>query len=34
MYTQVMYVFERLPALVEAKPEFAKVAPCSTNWPS
>ena len=30
MYTQVMYVFERVPALVKAKPELAKVAPYST----
>ena len=30
MYTQVMYVLERVPALVEEKPELAKVAPFST----
>lgn len=30
IYTQVMYVLERVPALVEAKPELAKVAPYST----
>jgi phosphoglycolate phosphatase-like HAD superfamily hydrolase len=30
MYTQVMYVLERVPALVKAKPELAKVAPFST----
>ena len=30
MYTQVMYVLERVPALVQAKPELAKVAPYST----
>lgn len=30
MYTQVMYVLERVPALVKAKPELAKVAPYST----
>src|SRR4029453_11842606 len=27
MYTQVMYCLERVPALVKAKPELAKVAP-------
>jgi phosphoglycolate phosphatase-like HAD superfamily hydrolase len=30
MYTQVMYVLERVPVLVKAKPELAKVAPYST----
>ncbi len=30
MYTQVMYVLERVPALVKAKPGLAKVAPYST----
>lgn len=30
MYTQVMYVLERVSALVKAKPELAKVAPYST----
>jgi phosphoserine phosphatase len=30
MYTQVMYVLERVPAVVKAKPELAKVAPYST----
>jgi len=30
MYTQVMYVLERVPALVKAKPELAKKAPFST----
>src|SRR5213596_3537813 len=30
MYTQVMYCLERVPALVKAKPELAKVAPFST----
>jgi phosphoglycolate phosphatase-like HAD superfamily hydrolase len=30
MYTQVMYILERVPALVKAKPELAKVAPFST----
>src|SRR4030095_12128265 len=30
MYTQVMFVLERVPALVKAKPELAKVAPYST----
>ena len=30
IYTQVMYVLERVPALVQAKPELAKVAPYST----
>jgi phosphoglycolate phosphatase-like HAD superfamily hydrolase len=30
MYTQVMYVLERVPAVVKAKPELAKVAPFST----
>jgi phosphoglycolate phosphatase-like HAD superfamily hydrolase len=30
MYTQVMYVLERVPALVKAKPDLAKVAPFST----
>ena len=30
MYTQVMYVLERVPALVKVKPELAKVAPYST----
>jgi phosphoglycolate phosphatase-like HAD superfamily hydrolase len=30
MYSQVMYVLERVPALVKAKPELAKVAPFST----
>ncbi|TLD44261.1 MAG: hypothetical protein FAZ92_03485 [Accumulibacter sp.] len=30
MYTQVMYVLERVPSLVKAKPELAKVAPYST----
>jgi len=30
IYTQVMYVLERVPALVKAKPELAKVAPYST----
>jgi len=29
-YTQVMYCLERVPALVKAKPELAKVAPFST----
>ena len=27
MYSQVMYILERVPALVKAKPELAKVAP-------
>jgi hypothetical protein len=33
MYTQVMYCLERVPALLKAKPELAKVAPsfCSTT---
>ena len=30
IYTQAMYVLERVPALVKAKPELAKVAPYST----
>jgi phosphoserine phosphatase len=30
MYSQVMYGLERVPALVKAKPELAKVAPFST----
>src|SRR5947207_9257746 len=30
MYSQVMYCLERVPALVRAKPELAKVAPFST----
>src|SRR5882757_1221051 len=30
MYTQVMYCLEKVPALVKAKPELAKVAPFST----
>ena len=30
MYSQVMYILERVPALVQAKPELAKVAPFST----
>ena len=30
IYTQVMYVLERVPALVKAKPELGKVAPYST----
>src|SRR6266508_4374023 len=30
MYTQAMYCLERVPALVKAKPELAKVAPFST----
>ena len=30
MYTQVMYILERVPTLVKAKPELAKVAPYST----
>ena len=30
MYTQVMFVLGRVPALVKAKPELAKVAPYST----
>src|SRR5213596_1835244 len=30
MYTQVMYCLERVPALVKARPELAKVAPFST----
>ena len=30
MYTQVMYVLERVPAVVKAKPELAKAAPFST----
>jgi phosphoserine phosphatase len=30
MYTQVMYILERVPALVKAKPELANVAPYST----
>jgi phosphoglycolate phosphatase-like HAD superfamily hydrolase len=30
MYTQVMYVLERVPVLVKAKPELAKIAPYST----
>ena len=30
IYTQMMYVLERVPALVKAKPELAKVAPYST----
>jgi phosphoglycolate phosphatase-like HAD superfamily hydrolase len=30
IYTQVMYVLERVPALVKAKPELAKVTPYST----
>lgn len=30
MYSQVMYVLERVPVLVKAKPELAKVAPYST----
>ncbi len=30
MYSQVMYILERVPALVKAKPELANVAPYST----
>src|SRR5512132_84599 len=30
MYTQVMYCLERVPGLVKAKPELAKVAPFNT----
>ena len=30
MYSQVMYILERVPALVKAKPELAKIAPFST----
>ena len=30
MYSQVMYILERVPALVKAKPELAKAAPFST----
>src|SRR5438552_17764632 len=30
IYTQVMYCLEKVPALVQAKPELAKVAPFST----
>jgi len=30
MYSQVMFVLERVPAVVKAKPELAKVAPYST----
>ena len=30
IYTQVMYVLERVPALVKSKPQLAKVAPYST----
>ncbi len=30
IYTQVMFVLERVPALVQSKPELAKVAPFST----
>ena len=30
MYTQVMYCLERVPDLVKAKPELAKVAPFNT----
>src|SRR6266704_5460483 len=30
MYSQVMYCLERVPALVKAKPELAKVTPFST----
>ena len=30
MYSQVMYCLERVPELVKAKPELAKVAPFST----
>jgi phosphoserine phosphatase len=30
MYSQVMYILERVPALVRAKPELARVAPYST----
>ena len=30
MYSQVMYILERVPALVKAKPELAKIAPYST----
>ena len=30
MYSQVMYVLERVPALVKAKPELAKVEPFKT----
>jgi hypothetical protein len=30
MYTQVMYILERVPVLVKAKPELANVAPYST----
>jgi len=29
MYTQVMYILERVPALVKGKPELATVAPDS-----
>jgi len=30
MYSQVMYILERVPALVKTKPELANVAPYST----
>jgi phosphoglycolate phosphatase-like HAD superfamily hydrolase len=30
MYSQLMYILERVPALVKAKPELAKIAPYST----
>ena len=30
MYTQVMYCLDRVPALVKAKPELAKVEPFKT----
>ena len=30
MYSQVMYCLERVPAVVEAKPELAKVEPFKT----
>ncbi len=32
MYSQVMYILERVPALVKAKPELAKAAPFSRCW--
>ena len=32
IYTQVMYVLERVPALVKAKPELAEVAPYRPCW--
>ena len=34
MYSQVMFVLERVPALVKAKPELAKVAPSQRCWSS